>query len=68
VKLSCDWMQASTAANGGPLETASRLLSWIDKVGYYIGASQEQVVVRVLDPAEVDAFARAVRELLDITC
>lgn len=63
--LFCAWIQARQRAKADPHETATRLLSWMEKDDYGFCHRLEDDAVKVLSKADLAAFERAVREQLD---
>ena len=61
-ELVCDWIRARQAAKGDPRETATRPLSWIDNDDYGYCHRLEQEAIKVLDPAGLNVFERAVQD------
>ena len=64
-ELYCGWITASQADGADPEETASRLLSWMDDDDYGFCYQLEKDAVKVLDKANLAAFANVVRARFD---
>jgi len=56
------WVKARQAAEADPVETARRILDWMDDDPYGFCSDLEQELVKVLDKSGLAAFERVVRE------
>ena len=64
-ELFCDWVRARQAAKADPAETASVLLSWMDRDDYGYCHRLEKEAVKVFNRAGLQAFERSVRARAD---
>jgi len=63
--LYCGWIRARQAEGANPDETASRLLAWMDNDDYGFCYQLEKDAAKVLDKANLAAFATQVRARFD---